>query len=98
MARPGLSLVTFLRTLLALCALGLVLAALYVSLGRQLVPLVAEYRTEVQEKAREALGEPLLIGSLEGRWRGMGPVLVAHDVMLGEGGCGPAPGPGARGA
>ncbi|MGA6107512.1 YhdP family protein [Pseudomonas solani] len=85
MARPGLSLVTFLRTLLALCALGLVLAALYVSLGRQLVPLVAEYRTEVQEKAREALGEPLLIGSLEGRWRGMGPVLVAHDVMLGEG-------------
>ena len=58
MARKGLFLVTFLRTLLALCALGLVLAALYVSLGRQLVPLVAEYRGEVQEKAREALGEP----------------------------------------
>lgn len=85
MARKGLSLVTLLRTLLALCALGLVLAALYVSLGRQLVPLVAEYRGEVQEKARQALGKPLLIGSLEGRWQGMGPVLVAHDVTLGEG-------------
>ena len=70
---------------LGLCALLLVLIALYVNLGRELIPLVAEYRAEVQAKAREALGMPLEIGSLEGRWSGMAPVLLAHDVTLGEG-------------
>ena len=70
---------------LGACALILVLTALYVSLGRELTPLIAEYRLEVQNKAREALGVPLTIGSLEGRWDGMGPVLLAHDVMVGEG-------------
>lgn len=70
---------------LGLCALVLVLTALYVSLGRELTPLIAEYRAEIQTKARDALGMPLTIGSLEGNWKGMAPVLLAHDVMVGEG-------------
>lgn len=70
---------------LGLCALLLVLAAVYVSLGRQLTPLVAEYRAEVEAKAEAALGMPMHIGSLEGRWSGFAPVLRAHDVMVGEG-------------
>jgi uncharacterized protein (TIGR02099 family) len=60
------------------------LAALYVSLGRQLVPLLAEYRSEVQSKAGEALRMPVSIGSLEGRWQGFAPVLLAHDVLIGD--------------
>ena len=74
-----------LRWGLGLCALGLVLAALYVSLGRELVPLVAEYREEVEARAATALDMPLAIGSLEGGWRGFSPILTAHDVLLGEG-------------
>ena len=74
-----------LRTALGLCALTLVLAALYVSLGRELVPLVAEYRLEAEDKAREALAMPVQIGELEGLWQGFSPVLTAHDVALGEG-------------
>ncbi|WP_394561580.1 YhdP family protein [Aquipseudomonas alcaligenes] len=74
-----------LRWGLGLCALVLVLAALYVSLGRQLVPLVAEYRDEVQARAATALNMPLSIGSLEGSWHGLSPVLTAHDVLVGEG-------------
>lgn len=70
---------------LELCALLVVLVALYVSLGRELVPLVAEYRDEVQSKAEKALGMPLSIGSLEGRWSGLAPILLVHDVMVGEG-------------
>ena len=70
---------------LSLCALVLVLTALYVSLGRQLVPLVAEYRADVETKAHAALGMPLSIGSLEGSWSGFAPILVAHDVTLGSG-------------
>ncbi|WP_068829528.1 YhdP family protein [Pseudomonas sp. BMS12] len=78
-------LVRLLRWGLGLCALLLVLAALYVSLGRQLAPLLAEYRDEVQDRARDALGMPLFIGSLEGGWSGFDPVLTAHDVQVGEG-------------
>ena len=70
---------------LGLCALFLVLLALYVSLGRELTPLVAEYRAEIETKAATALGMPLHIGELEGRWRGLAPILLAHDVMVGEG-------------
>ena len=70
---------------LGACALVLVLTALYVSIGRELTPLIAEYRVEVQNKARDALGMPLTIGSLEGSWSGMAPVLKAHDVMVGDG-------------
>jgi uncharacterized protein (TIGR02099 family) len=75
----------FLRRGLWLGAIGLMLLALYVSLGRQLVPLVAEYRPEVQSKARELLEMPVMLGRLEGRWAGLSPRLVAHDVILGEG-------------
>ncbi|GAB7533553.1 YhdP family protein [Pseudomonas sp. 3A(2025)] len=70
---------------LSLCALLLVLAALYVSLGRQLTPMLAEYRVDVETRAQAALDMPLSIGSLEGRWSGFAPVLLAHDVMIGEG-------------
>jgi uncharacterized protein (TIGR02099 family) len=74
-----------LRWSLGACALGLVLAALYVSLGRQLVPLVAEYRLPIEAQARAALDMPLQIGRLEGRWQGFTPVLIGHAVQLGEG-------------
>ncbi len=76
---------TLTRWGLGLCALLLVLAALYVSLGRELIPLVAEYRADVEAKARETVGMPLQIGGLEGRWSGMAPILLAHDVTVGEG-------------
>jgi uncharacterized protein (TIGR02099 family) len=82
-------LIKFLATMtrwgLSLCALVVVLAALYVSVGRQLAPLVAEYRGEVEAKARAALDMPLYIGSLEGSWSEFSPVFVARDVMVGEG-------------
>ncbi len=66
-------------------ALLAVLVALYVSLGRELTPLVAEYRDEVQDKAEASLGMPVHIGALEGRWSGLAPILVVRDVQLGEG-------------
>ncbi|WP_439859638.1 YhdP family protein [Pseudomonas sp. MBLB4136] len=74
-----------LRWTLACCALLLVLAALFVSLGRELVPWVAEYRLEAEDQARAALGLQLQIGRLEGRWQGFAPLLIAHDLRLGDG-------------
>lgn len=70
---------------LSLCALVLVLIALYVSVGRQLAPMVAEYRAEVENKAQAAIGMPVSIGRLEGSWSGFAPIFVARDVTVGQG-------------
>lgn len=70
---------------LAICALLAVLVALYVSLGRQLIPLVAEYRADAELKAEQALGLPVHVGALEGGWSGLAPVLRVRDLQLGEG-------------
>jgi len=71
MNRLAAFLVTLSRQLFWVAAFGLILAALYVSLGRQLVPLVAEYRTELQERVGTALDMPVTLGRLEGRWEGL---------------------------
>jgi uncharacterized protein (TIGR02099 family) len=76
---------TLTRWGLSLCALILVLAALYVSLGRQLAPLVAEYRTDIESKVATALQMPVSIGGLEGTWHGFAPIFVARDVVVGQG-------------
>ncbi|WP_430309162.1 YhdP family protein [Pseudomonas sp. PONIH3] len=73
---------------LVICALLAVLVALYVSLGRQLVPLVAEYRADAELKAEQALGMPVHVGALEGRWSGLAPMLRVRDLQLGEGATG----------
>lgn len=85
MDRFGRLLARLLRLLLGLCALGLVLLALYVSLGRQLAPLVAEYRDDLAEQASGRLHMPVRIGALEGSWRGFGPIITMRDIQLGEG-------------
>ncbi|MFV0891984.1 MULTISPECIES: YhdP family protein [Pseudomonas] len=85
MGRLTRVLVALTRWGLGLCALLAVLVALYVSLGRELVPLVAEYRADVESKAEQALGLPVHVGALEGRWSGLAPVLRVRDLQLGEG-------------
>ena len=85
MGRLTRVLVALTRWGLGICALLAVLVALYVSLGRALIPLVAEYRADVQSKAEQALGMPVHVGALEGRWSGLAPVLRVRDLQLGEG-------------
>ncbi len=85
MGRLNRVLVALTRWGLGICALLAVLVALYVSLGRELVPLVAEYRGDVESKAEQALGLPVHVGALEGRWSGLAPVLRVRDLQLGEG-------------
>ncbi|WP_313645421.1 YhdP family protein [Pseudomonas sp.] len=70
---------------LGICALLAVLVALYVSLGRALIPLVGEYRAEVEDKVEQALGLPVHLGALDGRWSGLAPVLRVRDLQIGEG-------------
>jgi uncharacterized protein (TIGR02099 family) len=73
-----------LRGSLSFAVLLLMLLALYVSVGRELTPLVAEYQAEVEARAQQALGMPVRIGRLSGGWQHFAPVLLVHDVSLGE--------------
>lgn len=84
MNRLAVLFMALLRWGLGLCAALLVLAALYVSLGRELLPLVAEYRLELEDRASAQFGLSVRIGRLEGRWQGFAPLLVARDVQLGN--------------
>lgn len=70
---------------LGACALLVIAVALYASLGRALVPLVAEYRSTVQAKVAGALGVPVHVGALQGRWSRLSPVLTVRDLQIGEG-------------
>lgn len=73
-----------LRGSLSFAVLLLMLLALYVSVGRELTPLVAEYQGEIEARAQQALGMPVRIGRLSGGWQHFAPVLLVHDVSLGD--------------
>ncbi len=60
----------------------LVLLAVYVGLGRQLMPLVANYKPELEACLSQEAGLPIRIGRLEGVWEGLSPRFVAHDIRL----------------
>lgn len=74
-----------LRWGLLLLAVLLMLVALYVSIGRQFTPLVAEYREEIQQQLQQRLQQNIQIEQLTGGWRGFSPLLEARNVTIGEG-------------
>lgn len=71
-----------------LLALLLLLTALIVSLGRVLLPLVAEYRTQAESRLTRLLGQPVQIARLSGHWPGLSPQLRAEDIHIGSAGAG----------
>ena len=74
-----------LRWGLWLLAALLIFAALYVSVGRQFTPLMAEYREEIQQQLQERLQQNIQIEQLKGGWSGFSPLLEARYVTLGDG-------------
>ncbi|MFE8072120.1 YhdP family protein [Marinobacteraceae bacterium S3BR75-40.1] len=63
---------------------ALILVALYVGLGRQLMSLADNYRAEVEALASDSLGQPVTLAALEGDWQGLDPVLVLRDLRIGD--------------
>jgi len=60
----------------------LMLVAVYVSLGRQLLPYAAQYREDVEAGLSASLGQQVQIGALEGSWRRFNPVLSLQQVLI----------------
>jgi uncharacterized protein (TIGR02099 family) len=62
---------------------GLVLLALYTSLGRQLIPLVETLNSDVEEVLTAQLGVPVAIESLVGDWVWFSPIVKVNNLILG---------------
>lgn len=71
------------RGVLWALSIVLIVLALLISLGRQLFPIIAEYREDIAVQVQSVLGVPVYIGQLEGSWVGFLPRLVAQEVRLG---------------
>lgn len=76
---------TKIRKLIISCLLLLlVLVALYVSIARQLVVWVSDYKFHLQNKLSETLHTPVTIGELKGSWDIFSPTLTAYNVHIGD--------------
>lgn len=65
--------------LLTLALVVLVLVAVIVGVGRQLLPAVASYRHDVELRLSQQMGLHVQLGALQGEWEGLGP----HFSLLG---------------
>ncbi len=64
----------------------LLLLAVYVSLGRQLLPYLDTYRDAIVQELSVRLGQPVRVASLEGQWRQFNPLLRLQQVEVGAAG------------
>lgn len=62
----------------------LVLITLYVTIARQLVSWVSEYKFHLQETLSETLNTPVTIGSLQGSWDILSPTITVNNVHIGN--------------
>ncbi|SEJ53414.1 YhdP family protein [Frateuria terrea] len=85
------------RLHLALRALGwsagivVVALAVLVALAQLLLPLLARHPQWVAAQLSERLHRPVRFASMEGYWRGSGPLFVMRDVTIGPGPGGGSP-------
>ena len=62
---------------------ALVMVALYTSLGRTLVPLIENWRPDLEQQLSEVLGQPVQVQSLEGDWRFLFPIVRVRQLHIG---------------
>ena len=74
----------FLDGLILLLVGWLLLAAAYVSLGRQFVPAVTDYQAELVQWVEQRTGRAIQLQSLEGEMQGAQPVLTLRGLRVHE--------------
>jgi uncharacterized protein (TIGR02099 family) len=65
-----------------LFAAWLAFAALLLALRYVVLPRVGDYQPEIERAASLAVGQPVRIGRIEARWRGVNPDLVLDQVQV----------------
>lgn len=79
--RWGARLATVVWWLLGTC---LLLLALYAGIGRQLIQNLDYFRPDLVRELSARTGLEVGAGELEGRWSWLDPILIAHDIQLGD--------------
>ena len=74
------------RRLITLCwtslAIIIILFALLVSISRMLMPLLADYRLDLEQLASEQLGRPVKVDSIDAEWVGLWPSIHLSGVHI----------------
>lgn len=60
----------------------LVVTALYVSLGRQFVPMVSNYAEQIEQRLSTALSANVTLGDISGEWERFSPRFIIQDLAL----------------
>lgn len=60
----------------------LLAVAVYVSVGRQLLPYVDTYHSDIEAQLSNQLGQDVSIELIEGSWLRFNPILTLHNVAL----------------
>lgn len=81
--QPGKLISGALNAVWRMVAVVIILLAVYIALGRQLLPMASDYRLHAAGYLSTLTGFPIQIGELEGSWTGFRPSLVARDVRAG---------------
>lgn len=68
--------------LLTLALAALVLVAIVVGLGRQFTPAVSQYHAAIESRLTNAIGVPVRIELVTGRWQGMTPFFQVDGLQL----------------
>lgn len=66
----------------AAIAIGLIAAAVLLTLLRLLVPFAGEYKAELEDLLGDYLGAPVVVGEFDVEWRGLGPRLRLERVAV----------------
>ncbi|MEQ6884337.1 YhdP family protein [Salicola sp. Rm-C-2C1-2] len=61
----------------------LIVAALYVGLGRQVMANLHHFESNIETALTQALGKPVHLSGLNGAWQGLDPVLQVGDLRVG---------------
>jgi len=72
----------FRRAILGMAAVLLILLALSFSAFRILLPELPQLQRDIEALASQAVGKPLVIGSMDAVWGGWGPKLIFYDVSI----------------
>ena len=62
----------------------LVFTVLVLALRFVVLPIVADYRDEIERAASKAVGQSVSIGRIEARWQGLNPDLVLDNVVVAD--------------
>ena len=60
----------------------LAFVAMQLALRYVVLPRVADYQHEIERMASSAVGQPVRIGRIDARWRGLNPDLILDDVVV----------------